>query len=85
MTLRTIAVVHLGFKEQVEQYHRCLAEFNRWEEWNPTPARSPEAVLADLGFLMSLVPREERRRDPDPEKLGIQKMRQALALWSGRS
>jgi hypothetical protein len=73
----------MTLKEQVEQYRRSLAEFNRWEAENPPPARSPDAILADLGFLMSCVSREEIIRDPDPGKLGIQRMRAKLARGFG--
>ena len=73
----------MTLKEQVEQYRRALAEFNRWEAENPPPARSPDAILADLSFLLNCVAKEEIMRDPDPEKLGIQKMRAKLARGSG--
>lgn len=65
----------MTLREQVEQYHRALAEFNRWESMHPAPERSSADIAADLGFLLSRVSREERLRDPDPEKLGIQRMR----------
>ena len=69
MTLREMTI-----KEQIEQYHRGLAEFNRWESMQPLPERSPAAIAADLGFVLSRVSRQERLRDPDPKKLGIQRM-----------
>ena len=70
-------------KEEIEQYRRRFEEFNDWEARQPPTERSPAAILADLGFLLSLVPEEERLRDPDPEKLGIQRMRAMLARVSG--
>jgi hypothetical protein len=70
-------------KEEIEQYRRRFEEFNRWEARQPPIERSPAAILADLGFLWSLVSPEERLRDPDPEKLGIQRMRAMLARVSG--
>jgi hypothetical protein len=69
----------MTLKEQVEQYRRSLADFNRWEADNPPPVRSPDAILTDLGFLMNCMSKEEIMRDPDPEKLGIQSMRAKLA------
>ena len=70
-------------KEEIEQYRRRFEEFNDWEARQPPIERSPAAILADLGFLWSLVSPEERLRDPDPEKLGIQRMRAMLARVSG--
>jgi hypothetical protein len=71
---RNLREWEMTLKEQVEQYHRALAEFNRWESMHPAPERSAAAIAADLGFLLSRVSREERLRDPDPEKQGIQRM-----------
>jgi len=65
----------LGLRERIAQFE----EFNRWEEQNPRPIRSFEAVLADLSFLLSLIPAERRGMDPDPEKTGVQELRKALA------
>ena len=70
----------MTLKEQVARYHRGLAEFNRWECEHPAPERHAAAIAADLGFLLSLVSREERLRDPDPEKLGIRRMRAMMTL-----
>ena len=72
----------MTLKEQVEQYRRSLAEFNRWEAENPPPARSPDSILADLSFLINCVSQEEIMRDADPGKLGIQTMRAKLARAS---
>jgi hypothetical protein len=65
-------------KEEVEQYRRRFEAFHEWEAHQPPVERSPAAILADLGFLLSLVSPEERLRDPDPQKLGIQRMRAML-------
>ena len=61
-----------------------MAAFNQWESEQPPVERSPAAILADLGFLLSLTSAEDRLRDPDPEKLGIQRMRALLALVNGK-
>jgi hypothetical protein len=71
-------------KEQIEQYHRCLEEFNRWEEKQVQPSRSASAILADLGFMLSSVSAEDLAHDPDPQKLGIQSMRAKLARAFGQ-
>jgi hypothetical protein len=72
----------MNLKEQVEQYRRRMDEFNRWERHQPSIGRSPAAILADLGFLLSHVSPERRLSDPDPQKLGIQRMRAILARVS---
>jgi hypothetical protein len=70
-------------KEEVEQYRRRFEAFNDWEAHQAPTERSPAAILADLGFLWTLVAPAERLRDPDPEKLGIQRMRAMLTRVSG--
>ena len=70
----------MGLREQVAERRRQWEEFNRWERAHPPPRRDPAAVLADLGTIWSWLPEEVRRHDPDPEKLGIQRMRRALAI-----
>jgi hypothetical protein len=37
------------------------------------------SILADLGAIWNWLPVEVRTEDPDPGKVGIQKMRTALA------
>lgn len=59
---------------------RCQwAEFHLWEAAQPLVERDPAEILADLGAIWSWLPPEVRTEDPDPGKLGIQKMRAALA------
>ncbi len=62
-------------RERLAQFE----EFNRWEEHNPAPQRNLTEVLADLSFLLSLVPPDVRATDTDPEKLTIQETRRMLA------
>ncbi|MGD0500473.1 MAG: hypothetical protein ABSC23_18780 [Bryobacteraceae bacterium] len=69
-------------REDVEQYRSRFEAFNDWEARQPPIECSAEAVIADLGFLLGFVDAEERLRDPDPEKLGVQRMRAALAAAS---
>jgi hypothetical protein len=66
-------------KEQIESFRSRMAAFNQWESEQPAAERSPAAILADLGFLLTLASAEDRLRDPNPEKLGIQRMRALLA------
>ena len=65
--------------EQLDLRRRQWAEFHRWEASQPPPERDPAKILADLGAIWSWLPPEVRSEDPDPGKLGIQKMRAALA------
>ena len=71
-------------KEAVEQYRRRFEALNEWEAGQSPIERDPGDIIADLGFLLGFVAAEDRLRDPDPEKLGIQRMRAALAAVSRR-
>jgi predicted TIM-barrel fold metal-dependent hydrolase len=66
-------------RQEVEQYRSRFETFNAWEARQPLAERSAEEIVADLGFVFGLIEAGERMRDPDPEKLGIQRMRAALA------
>jgi hypothetical protein len=66
-------------KEQLEIRRDQWTAFHRWEASQPLPERDPAEILADLGAIWSWLPPEVRTEDPDPAKLGIQKMRAALA------
>jgi hypothetical protein len=72
----------MTLKAQLASYLSRMAAFNQWESEQPMADRAPAAILADLGFLLSWVSAEDRLRDPDPEKLGIQRMRALLARVS---
>jgi hypothetical protein len=48
--------------------------FNRWEAQQPPDERSPEDIVADLGAILSWLPPDVVAEDPDPNKLGIQKL-----------
>jgi hypothetical protein len=71
-------------REQIEERNRQWRLFHEWEAQQPPISRDPAAILADLGAVMRWFPRELWSADPDPEKLGIAKMRAALALLSGQ-
>jgi hypothetical protein len=70
----------MSTREQWELRRKQWEAFNRWEAEQPPIERDPADIIADLGTLLSWLPDEERLRDPDPEKIGIQKMRAALAM-----
>ncbi|MGA2329014.1 MAG: hypothetical protein ABSH05_22325 [Bryobacteraceae bacterium] len=66
-------------RQQLEIRRRQWEAFHRWEREHPAPARDPAEILADLGAIWNWLPPEVRIEDPDPQKLGIQRMRAALA------
>lgn len=72
----------MSTREQWELRRRQWEAFHRWEAEQPPVERDPADIIADLGTLLSWLPAEERMRDPDPDKIGIQKMRAALARIS---
>jgi len=71
-------------REQWEERRRQWIGFNHWEAEHLVPERTAVEVLADLSAIWSWLPEEVRREDPDPEKLGIRKMRSALARLAPR-
>ena len=74
----------MTLKEQLELRERQWRAFHEWEATQPLPERDPAAILADLGAIWEWLPPEVRSEDPDPQKLGIQKMRAAMALMKAR-
>jgi hypothetical protein len=66
-------------REQIEERRRQWAEYNRWEAEQPPVERAAGDMIADVGAMWNWLAPEDRIRDEDPEKLGIQKMRAALA------
>ena len=70
-------------RQEYAEYRARFEALNDWEARQPPIERPPAEILADLGLLLGFVSEEERRRDPDPEKLGIQPMRAILALGIG--
>lgn len=69
----------MTLREELDIRERQWAAFHRWESAQPLPQRDPAEILADLGAIWNWLPPEVRSADPDPRKLGIQKMRAALA------
>ncbi len=70
----------VALRDELEIRRRQWAAFHRWEAAQPLSQREPAEILADLGVIWSWLPPDVRSADPDPGKLGIQKMRAALAL-----
>ncbi len=71
-------------REMYEARRRQWEAFRRWQEEQPLTERAPARILADLGAVLSWLPADVRTADPDPEKLGIQVLKKALALTRGR-
>jgi len=74
----------MTLKEQLDERRRQWEAFNRWEEQLPPMERDPARILADLGAILSWIPRKDRLLDPDPEKPGIQILRAACAVLDRR-
>ena len=74
----------MGTKEQLEQRRKQWAAFNRWEAEQIAPERTPAEIIADLGAILDWLPREVCMEDPDPQKRGIRKIREALAKLKTR-
>jgi hypothetical protein len=72
----------MTLKEQLVERRRRWEAFNRWEEQLPPVERDPARILADLGAILSWIPREDRLLDPDPRKRGIQIVRAACAVFN---
>lgn len=70
-------------REEYEERRRQWAAFHRWEAKQAPVERSPAALLADIGAIREWLSPEARLADPDPQKLGIQAMRRALARLGG--
>jgi hypothetical protein len=70
----------MSLKEQYELRQRQWDEFHRWETEQLPIDRQPADIIADLGAILSWVSVTDRLCDPDPDKIGIQKMRAALAF-----
>jgi hypothetical protein len=69
----------MTMREAHEERRRQWEAFHSWEAEQPAVDRTPADILADLGTILDWVPREALADDPDPQKLGIQAMRRALA------
>lgn len=68
----------MSIKALFEKRKRALAAFNRWEAEHPSSPRSSEQIFAALGTLYAMLPPEDRRREEDQERRGIQTMHRRL-------
>ncbi len=75
----------MTLKQQYELRQRQWDDFHLWESEQPPVDREPAAIIADLGAILSWIPADARLHDPDPEKIGIRKMRAAHALLKHRT
>ena len=62
----------MTLKEQLELRQRQWDAFHCWEEQQPPLERDAGEVLADLSAILDWIPEEDRLRDPDPEKRGVE-------------
>jgi hypothetical protein len=62
----------MTLREQIEQRRRQWEAFNRWEKQQPPFERDPAQILADLGAVLRWIPKEDRLRETDPGKCGVQ-------------
>jgi 2-amino-4-hydroxy-6-hydroxymethyldihydropteridine diphosphokinase len=67
-----------NLQQEAERRRGQWQAFHRWEADQPPEDRTPAEIVADLGTIWEWQPDEERIRDPDPEKKGIQAMHAAL-------
>jgi hypothetical protein len=65
-------------REEIQAFHEALARFNEWEKTHPPRERDAGEIIADLGTILDWIPIETRLADPDPQKLGVGKMIEAL-------
>jgi hypothetical protein len=65
-------------REEIQAFREALTRFNEWEKTHPPRDRDASEIIADLGTILDWIPIETRRTDPDPQKLGVGKMIEAL-------
>lgn len=66
-----------------------LQQWEHYREWadaqDDRDGRPFDVILRDLDFLYRQFSPETRATDPDPEKLGIQRMRRVFELYDRRT
>ncbi|MCP5117944.1 MAG: hypothetical protein GY953_44575 [bacterium] len=72
----------MSLREQWAERLRQWEAFRQWESRQPPRQVDSKTIVGDLGAIWAWFPEEVRRRDPDPEKTGVQRMRAALAILS---
>ena len=59
-------------------------KFHQWEDAQPLPERSVAEIFSYLNLVLSWAPPDAIAEDPDPQKLGIRKLRAMLERLSDR-
>lgn len=62
-----------GTREEADARLAGLARFNEWEAKNPHQM-SPQDAIANVGFLLTLLPLERRLQVDDPTYAGAKEM-----------
>lgn len=68
------------WRERQDQWDAYAA----WARLEVLPQRAPELVLADLGAALDWLPASVRAEDRDPERAGVRRMHELLALTQVR-
>ena len=69
----------MSLREGLEDQRRAWQRFHAWEAAEPPAERDPARIIADLGAILDWIPLATRLEDPDPQKLGVRKMVDALS------
>ena len=69
----------MTLREQLQERERQWRLFHEWDERNPPKTRQLAAVMADLSAIWRRLPKDVRSFDPDPEKLGLKRLRETLS------
>ena len=65
--------------QQLAARRKQWQAFHEWEDSYVHPAGSASQNIADVSAIWSMLPEDERLRDPDPEKKGVQRYHEILA------
>ena len=72
----------MNLREQIEEQNRQWRLFHEWEATLALEDRDASRLIADVGTILEWMPAEARLYDPDPEKIGVRKMQEALSKLS---
>ncbi len=70
----------MTLREQVEERERQWRAYHEWESLRVEPERELNRVMEDLSAIWNRLPEDVRTLDPDPKKLGVQRMHRALSV-----
>ena len=71
-------------REEWLERKRQFEAFNRWEEQQAPEEVDPAQLVADIGAIRDWLPFEVQIEDPDPEKLGLRRLLNALTVLDAR-